>query len=185
MTGERFCIECGKELEPGARFCPACGAEVPDEGPAPQMQQTYTNEYRRAHNETLRRIEVLCVIWGILALVIGIIFVVFAESITDSLIDEMKDIAYDDARTYWDWMQDNGFDRDSLLTSYAFTGGMLAASGLMALVSAHFTHRRQEYTLALVALILSTVTACVGLITFLVGVYLTYKLSKCKSEFVS
>ncbi len=177
---ERYCHECGSPLTQDVTFCPSCGAVI-DPSAADSVPQT--TAVRDTNNR--KTLTVLCLVWGIGAVIIGLCLYFSAESITDEMISNLKSQIYMDNKTYWDYFLDSGFDRNLFVNAFEATGLVLVISGLMALVSAHFIYRGEHYAIALVTLILSSIFAACGIITLIVGIVVTYSLTKHKNEFVS
>ena len=186
---ERYCHECGSPLTPDATFCPACGANVNTDGTADQVVNDpavggipYTAPPRTNNRKT---ITILCLVWGIGGLIFGLYMYLTAGSLADTAVEQMKNMTYSGTQTYWDLMVENGFDRDLFVTLYQIVGLSMALSAFMALIGAHFIHYGTHYKIALLALILSSIFAAMELITLVIGLVVTYKLTKYKSEFAS
>jgi hypothetical protein len=184
MTDKKFCIVCGAELQPGTQYCPSCGAAIsPQDGmPATTVVQTRPTP----GSQSLRTVAILCLIWGVVAVAVAIPVLSSAVSFVDMVIDQLKDAAYDSTRSMWDYYsQEMGMTRDLLIQSMYLLGGLLLASGLLALISAFCSYKNVQYSVAFVTLLLSAVCSCIGLITLVIGIIVLIKLSKCKEAFTS
>lgn len=185
---ERYCHECGSPLTPGATFCPSCGAvvnseNIPDTNATASVASATVNQTQRTNNR--KSTVILCLAWGIIAVVFGAYLYVCSDSMVNELINQLESMEYSSTQTYWDYMVENGLDRNVFVSMYELLGITLAISGIMALVSAHFTYRGIHYKLALLTLILSSIFAAMSIITLVIGLIVTYMLTKRRNEFVS
>ncbi len=183
----RYCTECGKELSPIDRFCPSCGANVDDmakgtAAPASQTGTGYATADPRMGNQSsdaARSLSYWMLLWGIIGTLYGLYSIFTADSTAENMVQ-----AFIDADV-WETLVDMGYSEDLIRTSILATGGCLTVSGLAALVAGHFTYRAENYKFAITACVISTIFAVTGLITLLVGIFVSYRLSKCKYLFKS
>ncbi len=182
----RYCTECGKELSPIDRFCPACGANVDDmaKGTAAPASQTgigYQLDPRTGYqsSEATKSLSYAMLLWGIIGTLYGLYSVFTADSAAENMVQ-----AFIDA-DMWKTLVDMGYSEDLIRTSILAIGGCITVSGLSALVAGHFTYRGENYKLAITACVISTIFAATGLVTLIVGIFVSYRLSKCKYLFKS
>ncbi len=186
---ERYCIECGACLTPDATFCPSCGAMA---GPASDFtpdsdilvnSNTVHQTPQRSNNRLT--IAILCLIWGFLAAILGFMLQLNAESMANDAIEQLKGMVYSDTQSYWDVLVESGFGKDLLLDVYHIFGISFILSGLMALVTAYFVYSGTHYRIALLTLILSSLLGALQVIPLIIGLIVTYMLTKHKVEFIS
>lgn len=186
---ERYCRECGSPLTPEATFCPACGAIAnPVDGPVQTIngpaEVDTTHQVPQRTNNRLP-VTILCLIWGVSATALGLMMYFNAESMTNDAIEQLKNMVYSDTQSYWDLLVESGFGREFFIDMYHIFGISFVLSGIMALVSAYFVYLGAHYKIALLTLILSSILAALQIIPLIVGLVVTYMLTKNKSEFVS
>ncbi len=188
---ERYCHECGSPLTQDATFCPSCGADINSStSPSSTINPSATNPTPHTTatvqgTNNRRTITILCLLWGIGAAILGLCIFFASESITDEMINKMSSQIYTDNKTYWEYLLENGMDRNLFVNAFEIHGIVLSLSALMALISAHFIYREEHYTIALVTLILSSLLATCLIFSLIVGIVVTYKLTKHKNEFIS
>lgn len=189
MTDQKFCIECGRNLNPTDRFCPECGAMLGDDRadvPAQEMsccrEPVHGNSGRSG---LLRNVVVLSLLWGIIALVSGLYLFADCGAVAHTFVETLEGYEYTEGQSMWEYFVEEGFTEKDIETLYAALGLCLIASGVLALMASHLAHRRQRYRIAVVLLILSSLTSGFGLLTLVVGIIVTYYLTKCKYEFTS
>ena len=67
----------------------------------------------------------------------------------------------------------------------AAEGACITVSGVCALMAGHFTFRGEKYKIAVITCTVATIAAFIGIITLLVGIFVTYRLTQYKSAFKS
>lgn len=178
----RYCTECGKELTPSDRFCPACGANVDNMGEGSVAEQTvgYGTAYGGANGSNpLRILSYLMLFWGMIGTLYGIYTVMTADMTAENAVKSLEDMGY------WETFTSLGYGEGTLRTISYAEGACMMVSGLSALVAGLFTYKGESYKVALMACIVATVAAMFGIITLLIGAFVTYRLSKNKFAFKS
>ena len=179
-SAESFCTQCGAKLEPGATFCSACGKGVSEmsgssdagaspSGPAPGRTANAPN------NEPMRTISFAILIWGVFAAIFG----AYCLIASDSIVQILKDTGT------WQQFVDMGYTESYVKDIFVWSGALMLASGLTALLSAHFVYRGERFQIAFVMCLISTLFACTGIITFVIGLIVCYQIYKYKSQFKS
>ncbi len=175
---DRFCIYCGAELSESDTFCTACGAEVPPEGsvPAPDTAQGPAPAYQRSGGK-LGSLGTLMLLYGIVAMILALMLLA-------------SYIAFD---TFWEMMEDDpaykpiidSYSKDDMKLGTLLSGATFLGSSICALISGYLTNKRENYNMALLTCILATVLSFSMIITLIIGIIVTIKLSSGKSEFTS
>ncbi|MGI6008725.1 MAG: zinc-ribbon domain-containing protein [Methanomethylophilus sp.] len=178
----RYCSECGHEIADTDKFCPYCGATVSDNpsagpdpafgyGPGPYRDSMYWSNYKDLT-------ALLLILWGIIAVIDGIASIAAADWYADVIREYAQD-SDPDATSY------AGLDWDAWRLAYYISGALTLGSGIAALVSWYYTNKGVRYNAAFYGCLVSTILACTGLITLAVGIYVTYRITKCKQIFTS
>lgn len=178
----RFCVACGAMLPDGAEFCPSCGANVRNggnphiSGPQPQYVRTGT------WNSGKPKMTVLILAYGILATLMGLLFLVMGSSITEELYQEILSMGFPYDMTM-----------DQFVQLVLITGAVFLVSGLLALASYVFCNKKgpKKYavTLCLLASLVPLGTLAVqdvtGIFLFIIGALVTFMLYNDRNGFES
>lgn len=151
----------------------------PEANPYQAYQRPPDDYVKAAMANRLHTIAMLILIWGIVGTIYGLYVMVAADSTADTAVRVLEDAGY------WDDFEANGWDRDLFRTAALIEGVMFFLSGLAALVSAHFAYRAEHYSASLIFCVLSTLGACLGLFTLIIGIYMSFSLSRCRPAFKS
>ena len=175
---DRFCIYCGAELSESDTFCTACGAEIPPEGsvPAPDTAQGPAPTHQRSGGN-LGSLGTLMLLYGIVAMIIALMLLATY-------------IAFD---TFWEMMEDDpaykpiidSYSKDDMKLGTLLSGATFLGSSICALISGYLTNKRENYNMAFLTCILATALSFSMIITLIIGIIVTIKLSSGKSEFIS
>lgn len=190
-TEERYCTECGRPLLPTDKFCSGCGAMVKELDASGEVVTPASAGYStctapaKGNNDLLQKVMILSLIWGVFALVIGVSDIVAIDTSLDAMIEQLKDTPMDGYANMWEFFLDNGIDETFLRNVMVAICAMFVISGATAIGSAVLDYQKKNYTLSLVLLIISTITAALFLITLIVGILVCNYLSKCKGSFES
>lgn len=181
----RYCTECGRELAPTDKFCPACGANIDDMtkesySASPQTGIGYgcaTNS--PANSDGLKTLSYLMLFWGIIGTIYGIYTIISAEASVENAVNMLKDM------DLWEDYLAIGYTEETLKTITYAEGACITVSGVCALMAGHFTFRGEKYKIAVITCTVATIAAFIGIITLLVGIFVTYRLTQYKSAFKS
>ncbi|MCL2148910.1 MAG: zinc ribbon domain-containing protein [Methanomassiliicoccaceae archaeon] len=162
-----FCAGCGAPLRESDTFCTACG-ENRGAPQAPQQGQHYMMPPKKSNSLAL--VAVLSAAWAAVALILGVAILLVAESFTEQFMAMPE---------FLDLMEEYGYTItfDEMLSSILMFGAVVAASGVLAAVTAALALAKRLYPVALIACILSSVLGLiilVGAVGFIV-VYLIYR----------
>ncbi len=169
MTGEKvFCTQCGAEMGAEDTFCPSCGAR------ADGTSRPYRSTNTRYEDSDLDTTRILTLIYGILALALGVLALVGSTMMNSP---EMKQMFIDYGLNY---------DLDSLAATAAIQSVIIIASGACALVSSYLINKRTNGSIALVLCIVASVTSLIfgfpfGLVTVAVGIYVSYRIYRSQN----
>ena len=120
-----YCSTCGRELDPNARFCDNCGAVVDPQGTAPQYAPGMPYQSGPGYGDTVNVpnylvwailvtvfgvLSTCCYFVGILALVPGIVAIVFANQVNSRLQagDYNGAVASSGKAKAWCWLATGG-----------------------------------------------------------------------------
>lgn len=178
----RYCTACGNELAPSDRFCTACGANVDSMGEESSTGPDvgYGTSYGSARSSSpLRTLSYLMLFWGIIGTLYGIYTIMTADISAENAMKSLESMGY------WETFTSLGYGEGTLRTISYVEGACIMVSGLSALVAGSLTYSGKNYKVALATCIIATVTAMFGIITLLIGAFVTYRLSKNKFAFKS
>lgn len=191
MTEEhKFCTGCGANLPEGAQFCPECGKGV---NGSTNPYQTYggPNQYGQPVGKST--IPTFILFYGVAGLVYGLIMLVESASLSEEYWNEMiemiSNISGIDASQYFPvWS-------DSIRTTMIVSSIFGTVSPLCALVSYYFCWKNGPWKNAMIfcglatALILgigiATQFLWTGVLLFIIGLYVTYRLYLDKDRYAS
>ncbi len=155
MEGNRFCTRCGAELMEGASFCKECGSPVGG----------YANPYPAGGYRVKKgpSFAFLILIYGIMAVVIGLIDAVSAIGLTEEGYQEMLDMvsgtAGMDVSEYFPaWSSD-------MAVLMPLSMVFLAVSGAIA-IFCYFKCKKAEDWKTCVILCAASSVACLGICCF-------------------
>ena len=83
----KFCVHCGAELDDGAMFCKSCGAQV-ERSDAPVTMNPYASMKENSMNNRLKVIGICCIVYAVLAIIGGIVFLVSIDSLMEQVITD-------------------------------------------------------------------------------------------------
>ncbi len=192
---DRYCTECGMALGPDDKFCPGCGAEMKDldDYSAPAAQADAPKAYGAPYSGSgemasrLRILGVLTLIWGIIALMAGVSVLISVDSTVNSMIEQFvnTESPVTGYANMWDYLVASGITADLFKTLLWVVGGTFAVSGVSGLISGFLMLKRSNYTIAMAMLLISTITAILGIITLIIGIIVFVMFTKTKGEFTS
>lgn len=158
MEGNRFCTKCGAELIDGASFCKECGSPVGDG----------TNPYAggSGYGYAVKKgpsFAFIILVYGILALAIGLIDAVSSIGLTEAgyqeIIDTLSDTAGMDMSEYFPaWSS-------SMAVLMPLSMAFLAISGALAVLCYIKCKKADDWKTSLILCAASTV-ACLGICCF-------------------
>jgi len=164
-----YCTQCGAEMGPEDTFCPSCGARA-DGAVNPNRRAPAS-----AESNSLDTTRILILLYGIFALGFGLLALAGSSMMNDPSMQQ----AFIDA----------GLDVDfeSLAASAALESAVVVVSGICAIISSYFVSKRTNHTLALILCIAAAAASLIlfplGIITFVVGLYMAYRVKKAESLF--
>ena len=180
---DRYCTECGRPLAPEDKFCPGCGATVQEwDDYAPQTVQQEKKAQAKQSSGSLLPIMILTAIWGIFALAVGLYLYVGADALVQTVKETLMAQAYE-STNMWDYLVSQGLTEQMLKDSFILVGASFAISGGAAMGAVVLMGLKKLYILALILMIISSIVAITGLIPTIIGLIMTYLLSKHKYEF--
>ena len=138
-----YCSKCGSEIAEGTRFCPACGFDtmgqnVDNSGGYNQSNnQNYNQE--KGSSGTLTVIAVFGIIWGIGAILVGIVLFAGASILSDFGLGEY--------------------------TGLIAAGGVIfIVSAIMAFITAALIFSKKSFNIAWMCCLIGSVLALIGTI---------------------
>lgn len=177
MTDEeaKFCAYCGANLPSGSSFCPECGSSV--SGGA--------NPYRPAASPNasnpLDTVATFTLIYGIIAVILGLICVLvgfaFDQSLVDELIAQFPELEAE--LSAWDV---------GLMRTESIVAGILSvASGGLAIVAYGNMKNLVKWQMTFILMILSSILSIgfIFLISVAIGLIMCYFVYKNKDAFSS
>ena len=189
-AGMRFCVECGAAIPNGSEFCYACGAMAP-KAPAvsPTFTQTDSSTEQGARQQTgapqfgtgpyvvvatpesmASSISTMILIWGVIAVTFGAVDMVASFFLVDI----------------------GSFYGTTISSSEVYTeAGCLLISGATALVSSLLLKKHKMFWPCFICCLVSAFTSYygmggfVGIMTTLVGFYMSFAITRCRAAFKS
>ncbi len=193
----RFCYKCGASLPEGSDFCPECGASIRNNG---TTQRTETAARPASGlKKDLGAIPILIMVYGILA-IIGALLTLLVGASLETMIDTFREFVKEGV------ISQDEFDQlmsmlglvdeaaiQAVKTKFITEGAILALSGILALVSANFCSKLQNFKAALTCcMVASGVTLFMmvfldptGIILAIVGFIISYLIYQKKDLFTS
>lgn len=167
-----FCTQCGAILPEGAQYCPKCSAQCNTDSP---------NNEVKAHLDAvaesrLSTTQTFVLIYVVIAALWGIIMLITAVSLTSEMWDEV-------VRTVEAQGTEMPWTLDTFKTYVYIIGVCELVSAAFAFISYYNIKRRSNYTFALVACLIAAVTSASGIITLIIGLYMTYRIYTSKQCF--
>ncbi len=193
----RFCYKCGASLPNGADFCPECGASIRNAGTSERVE--YTARPSSGLKKDLGAIPILIMVYGILA-IIGALLTLLVGASLESMIDTFREFVKEGVITQDDFdqlMNMLGLVDEAAIPAvklkFITEGAILAISGILALVSANFCSKLQNFKVALTCCMVSSgVTLFMmvfldptGIILAIVGFIISYLIYQKKDLFTS
>ncbi len=164
-----FCTQCGAEMGPEDTFCPSCGARA-DGGANPNRRATTS-----AESNSLDNTRVLILLYGVFALGLGLLALAGSSMMTDPGMKQ----AFIDAGI--------NVDLEELAASAAMESAVVVVSGICALISSYLVSKRTNHTAAWVLCVAAAAASLIlfplGIITFVVGLYMAYRVKKAEPLF--
>jgi len=164
-----FCTQCGAEMGPDDTFCPSCGARA-DGAINPNRRAPVSED-----SKSLDNTRVMILLYGVFAVGLGLLALAGSSMMTDPAMKQ----AFIDAGI--------NVDLESLAASAAMESAVVIVSGACALISSFLISRKTNYIVALILCIAAAATSLIlfplGIITFVVGLYMAYRIKKAESLF--
>lgn len=174
MTDENggFCTRCGSSLPPNSQFCPECGSAV-DGGTNPYATG---GRPRSQYRDGLDSTATFILIYGVLALIIGLMFVSMGVSTTDQMMQDAIDQAgYGGMITV-----------ELMRTVMNVVGACMVVSGATALVAGFFSLKCRNLDIALFACVISSIAALgffgIGFLLFAIGIVMCMRINRARKE---
>ena len=164
-TPPRYCVKCGSLMQNNETFCTICGAKTNSSGAEKSSQK----------GNKLLVIGIFSVIWALCGIGLGLDTILTADefiSQTDSLMPG-----------FWDAMEEFGITADYIESMIVSIGAVITVSGLLAAITAVLSFAKRQYTIALIACILSSILALI-LLVGIIGFIVAYFITQAKEEFV-
>ena len=189
----KFCYHCGANLPDGSAFCPECGAKLDVESmPAANISRPAPTT---SGKNPLSPFPILILIYGILAIIGGLVSLLFAISI-DSLLetlDEMVKAGQIDQAAYDELYNAINSFFVSPQVAFSWMGCILLASGILATLAGVKSSDLKEWKIsvsccaaaAALPLLLLPFDILNAILLPLVGFLMTYMLYKNKDKFNS
>lgn len=175
----KFCTACGAMLPDGAEFCPECGAGIG--GRANPHSYAQGPGYTPAQRTGPPTISILVLIYGVFALILGVVSVYLGLTFTEAGFQELVE-QYEAMGMVFPLEWSDSFSSEMLLT-----GGITIASAVCALVSYWFCYKRGPKTYAVIACALATVLSfgMIGIVSVIIGALVTFLLYRDSNGFAS
>ncbi len=184
MSGSR-CQNCGTMVPAGASKCPSCGEPFEGFGASPVDTVYYGRQGYGKRPDNLGPMPKLILAYGIIALIFGVLCMVSSMTIDGS----WNNIAGDDGKYY-------GLTLDGFKSMVQLLGAIFIASGACAVVSGFLSGRRVMFMASFVLCTLSALLAlamCIadrglfalGLVMFLIGVFMANRIRVNRDSFSS
>lgn len=168
-----FCTQCGAILPEGAMYCPKCSAQCNSDLPNPGNG---ARSFDAVAESRLSTTQTFIIIYVVIAAIWGIIMLVSAASVTTEMWDEI-------VRTVEEQGQEMPWTLDTMKTYMYALGACEIISAAFAYFSYYNIKNRSNYTYALIGCLIATVTSVAGIITFIIGLYMTYRIYTSKQCF--
>lgn len=169
-----FCTQCGAILPEGAQFCPKCSAPChSDSNGSFQNPQYNPNALLESKLDST---ATFTLIYAVLVILMGLMCIASAASMTEAMWNDMEQ-AFIEAGTTMP------YTLDDFKTYAMWSGALLLISGLSAFVGYYLAKHRMKFNLTLVAFLVATGTCFIGILTILIGLYMTYRVYKCQPCF--
>ena len=185
----KFCYKCGANIPEGSDFCPECGASL--------NRDVNRTEYTAVPSNSAKKGDagfapILIMIYGIIAIIAGIIVIAFGMSI-DSFLDMMAQAVADGIISDDDYEIILSLMRGINMMTCTLLGILMISSGIFALISGIWSSSLKNWKLSVVfcgvASILPifsiTIDPLSAIILPIVGFLMTYLLYQKKDIFIS
>lgn len=176
MTDEdrSFCPRCGADLPPGSAFCPGCGASQ-GSGPNPYRDHSQTVQ------NPLKVPMVLTAVYGLVAVVLGLISMLMALTMTESLLEEIIDQFPE-----WESMLTD-VDIDALRSESIISGVLAVISGACALFAYRNMKVPEKWMVTIVLLVVASFTSytMIAYYSVVIGLLVTFLVYTKKDHFTS
>ena len=161
----RYCVKCGSVLQNNETFCTICGAKTNSSGAEKSSQK----------GNKLLVIGIFSVIWALCGIGMGLDLILTA----DASISQMDSLM----PGFWDAMEEVGITADYIESMIVLIGSILTVSGVLAAITAVLSFAKRQYTIALIACILSSILALIMLVG-IIGLIVAYFITQAKQEFI-
>jgi len=168
-----FCTSCGAELDPKAVYCPACGIPTTTEA----ANKAYADGMKALAEIRAFKASLYMVIATIPSLILGIYFLVSADSLAQSAIDVAKDLFGPQ------YLIDNNITEELMRDTYVASGYALIGIAAIGLIGALMCYKKKMYWIVLmisIVVLIAGVTTIVGLI---VGILAMWNIMSSKVAF--
>ncbi|MDR3282238.1 MAG: zinc ribbon domain-containing protein [Candidatus Methanoplasma sp.] len=160
-----YCSKCGKEVTDGSAFCPSCGGPVADAGTAP-LNQNYNQNYNQSYQAPTGG--------GLSSDLGGTLTIIMVLGFIWGILALLTGVFFASTSTYF------------LFAGGIVIGGIAILSGLLALISAYFIYKRENFQLAFIACIIGSILALpIGIIAGIIGLVFAFLLNNEKGRFHS
>lgn len=178
----KFCVHCGAELDDGAMFCKSCGAQV-ERSDAPVTMNPYASMKENSMNNRLKVIGICCIVYAVLAIIGGIIFLVSIDSLMEQVITDPSwpEAAQQliDMGVVTDLAGAESFMRDV----FTYTGYFGVIIGIITIIPAYSCFTKKAYIPGLVGMVISTVLSAASVIGLIIGVVFVVLYCSCSDAF--
>jgi len=168
-----FCTSCGAQLDPNAVYCPACGTAASTEAAA----ELYADAMTAVAETRVFKAAIYLVIATIPSLILGIYFLLSADSLAQTAMDMLED-------TFGhEFIIDNNVTIEMLKDTYVTSGYALIGVAAIGFVGALMCYKKKMYWVVLIIsliILIAGVTTIVGLI---VGILALWNIMSSKPVF--
>lgn len=166
-----FCTQCGAILPEGAQFCPKCSA--PCNMDSPNNEGTHFDAVAESR---LNSTQTFVFVYVLIAALLGALVLISTLSITSDMWDEIvQSMASQGTDVPWTFDTFKAYMYAVCLCEFV--------SAAFAFISYYYIKNRSNYTFALIACLIATVTSINGIITFIIGLYMVYRIYTSKQCF--
>jgi len=168
-----FCTSCGAELDPNAVYCPGCGTPARTEAAA----EVYADGMKALAETRAFKASLFLVIATIPSLILGIYFLVSADSLAQTALEMAEDMFGHQ------FIIDNNITVEMLKSTYITSGCALVGIAALGLIGALLCYKKRMYWVVLIismVVLIAGVTTIVGLI---VGILALWNIMSSKSVF--
>lgn len=176
MEHNRYCTECGYQLEPEMEFCPVCGRVVGGSHAEEEMIARQEAALDRMNRAARSRLLACLLVYAIPAIVSGIVLMIDSVPIADGIWSDA------DFRQVLD---DYGVSasRDEVLEGIRYAAKLIVISGACAAVCALLVHLGRFRVLATICCGAAALLCYWSVLGMIIGILVTWRVFRSSSLF--